>query len=85
MGNFSNQQKAKEEAKENEKVSRETLGKYFYDLAKVSFTAMVVGGAVAWISDSNRSDSITLLLLGTITTIALTYTGYKIINSSFAS
>lgn len=79
MGNFSNQQKAKEEAKENEKVSRETLGKYFYDLAKVSFTAMVVGGAVAWISDSNRSDSITLLLLGTITTIALTYTGYKII------
>ena len=53
MGNFSNQQKAKEEAKENEKVSRETLGKYFYDLAKVSFTAMVVGGAVAWISDSN--------------------------------
>lgn len=79
MGNFSNQQKAKEEAKENEKVRRETLGKYFYDLAKVSFTAMVVGGAVAWISDSNRSDSITLLLLGTITTIALTYTGYKII------
>lgn len=79
MGNFSNQQKAKEEAKENEKVSRETLGKYFYDLAKVSFTAMVIGGAVAWISDSNRSDSITLLLLGTITTIALTYTGYKII------
>ena len=79
MGNFSNQQKAKEEAKETEKVSRETLGKYFYDLAKVSFTAMVVGGAVAWISDSNRSDSITLLLLGTITTIALTYTGYKII------
>ena len=79
MGNFSNQQKAKEEAKENEKVSRETLGKYFYDLAKVSFTAMVVGGAVAWISDSNRSDSITLLLLGTITTIALSYTGYKII------
>ena len=79
MGNFSNQQKAKEEAKENEKVSRETLGKYFYDLAKVSFTAMVVGGAVAWISDSNRSDSITLLLLCTITTIALTYTGYKII------
>ena len=78
MGNFSNQQKAKEEAKENEKVSRETLGKYFYDLAKVSFTAMVVGGAVAWISDSNRSDSITLLLLGTITTIALTYTGYPL-------
>ena len=41
MGDFSNRQKAKEEAKQSEKLSRETLGKYFYDLAKVTFTAMV--------------------------------------------
>ena len=34
MGDFSNRQKAKEEAKQSEKLSRETLGKYFYDLAK---------------------------------------------------
>ena len=54
MGDFSNRQKAKEEAKQSEKLSRETLGKYFYDLAKVTFTAMVVGGAVAWISDSDQ-------------------------------
>lgn len=79
MGNFSNQQEAKKEAKENEKVSRETLGKYFYDLAKVTFTAMVVGGAVAWISDSKKDYSLILFLLGIITTVALTYAGYKII------
>ena len=31
MGNFSNQQKAKEEAKEQEKTEKEILGKYFYN------------------------------------------------------
>ena len=54
MGNWSEQQRAKEEAKENDKASKEALGKYFYDLAKVTFTTMVVGSTVAWISDSEK-------------------------------
>lgn len=79
MGNFSNQQKAREEAKENEKVSRETLGKYFYDLAKVTFTAMVVGGAITLISDTAEDYHWKLFSIGIVTTILLTYIGYKII------
>lgn len=79
MGDFSNRQKAKEEAKQSEKLSRETFGKYFYDLAKVTFTAMVVGGAVAWISDSASDSAWLLLLLGIVSTITLTYVGYRII------
>ena len=77
MGDFSNRQK--EEANQSEKLSRETLGKYFYDLAKVTFTAMVVGGAVAWISDSASDSAWLLLLLGIVSTITLTYVGYRII------
>lgn len=43
MGSWSEQQEVKKEVKEKEKTSRETLGKFFYDLAKISFTALVVG------------------------------------------
>ena len=41
MGKFIEIQEARKEVKEKEKVSRETLGKFFYDLAKTSFTVMV--------------------------------------------
>lgn len=79
MGKFAEQQKTKEEARENDKLTRETLGKYFYDLAKVTFTAMVVGGAVAWISDATKDYHWKLLSIGVITTVLLSYIGYKII------
>ncbi|WP_300153208.1 hypothetical protein [Bacteroides sp.] len=41
MGNWEKRIEEKKEIKEKEKVSSETLGKFFYDLAKTSFTAMV--------------------------------------------
>lgn len=47
MGSWSEQQEVKKEVKEKEKTSRETLGKFFYDLAKISFTALVVGSVVS--------------------------------------
>lgn len=47
MGNWSVQQEAKKEVKEKERASRETLGKFFYDLAKLVFTAMALVGGVA--------------------------------------
>ena len=33
MGNWSERQEIKQERKERDKTSRETLGKFFYDLA----------------------------------------------------
>ena len=48
MGSWSEQQEVKKEVKEKEKTSRETLGKFFYDLAKISFTALVVGSVVSF-------------------------------------
>ena len=32
------------ESRERAKCQRETLGKYFYDLSKLTFTALVLGG-----------------------------------------
>lgn len=51
MGNWSVQQEAKKEVKEKERTSRETLGKFFYDLAKLVFTAMALVGGVSLIID----------------------------------
>lgn len=35
---------ARGESRERAKCQRETLGKYFYDLSKLTFTALVLGG-----------------------------------------
>ena len=51
MGKFIEIQEARKEVKEKEKVSRETLGKFFYDLAKTSFIVMVAGSAVSFFTD----------------------------------
>ena len=39
MGNWEKQQETTKETREKDKLSREVLGKFFYDLAKVTFTA----------------------------------------------
>ena len=40
MGKWEKQLEVIKESKEKEKISRETLGKFFYDLAKTSFTVL---------------------------------------------
>ena len=79
MGKFSEQVEVKKETKEKEKTSRETLGKYFYDLSKLSFGAMVLGVVVPWFSDSDNPDYWILLAIGIFTTACLAFFGYKII------
>ena len=44
MGNWSEQQEAKKEVKEKDKVRRETLGKFFFDLAKLAFEVFSLVG-----------------------------------------
>ena len=61
MGSWSERQEVKKEVKEKEKISRETLGKFFYDLAKTSFAAMVAGGAVSFFT---REGELTEIIVG---------------------
>ncbi|WP_347156023.1 hypothetical protein [Phocaeicola vulgatus] len=79
MGNWSEQQEVKKEGKEKEKLSRETLGKYFYDLSKLSFGSMVLGVVLPWFSESDKEEYWLLLLIGLFTTTSLALFGYKII------
>ena len=79
MGSWSEQQEVKKEVKEKEKTSRETLGKFFYDLAKISFTALVVGSVVSVATQQEKVEYWILILIGIFVTYIFSYLGYKII------
>lgn len=43
MGTWEKQQEIKREKREQDKIRKESLGKFFYDLAKLTFAAIVLG------------------------------------------
>ena len=47
MGNFSKMQEEKKERKEKDNTRREKLASYFFDLSKLSFAGLVIGGIVS--------------------------------------
>ena len=49
MGNWSVQQEAKKEVKEKDKVRREKLAGYFFNLSQLTFVALVLGGITPYI------------------------------------
>ena len=79
MGNWSERQEIKKEVKEKEKISRETLGKFFYDLAKLVFTAMALVGGVSLIVDEPQIKQMLLLGTGMCLTYLFAYIGYNIL------
>lgn len=79
MGNWEKQQEVKKEGLEREKIGRETLGKFFYDLAKLTFATMVLGGMVSLITDLTKINYWTLMASGFVFTFALAYLGRRIL------
>ena len=79
MGKWEKQLEVIKESKEKEKISRETLGKFFYDLAKTSFTIMVAGSAVSFFTNQEQSPYWLLLLVGVFVTIVFASIVYTII------
>lgn len=77
--NWSEQQESRRERREKDKMSREVLGKFFYDLAKLVFTAMVLVGGVSLIINEIQVKQGVLLLLGIFFTYLLSYIGYNIL------
>jgi len=79
MSSFVKRQAEQKEAKEKEKLRRETLGKFFFDLAKLVFTAMALVGGVSLIVNEAQIQQGILAIVG----VSLTYTfasiGYKIL------
>lgn len=72
MGNWSERQEEKREGKEKEKTRREKLAGYFFDLSKLSFAGLVVGGIVS-IKPDNADYLIEIYraIIGCIFTISL--------------
>ena len=67
------------EDKEKLRYSRENLSKFFYDLAKATFTAMVVGDVVTmFLKEDVTATAIWLFIIGLITTSLLSTVGYRI-------
>ena len=67
------------EDKEKWRYSRENLSKFFYDLAKATFTAMVVGDVVTmFLKEDVTATAIWLFVTGLITTSLLSTVGYRI-------
>lgn len=81
MGNFTKLQEEQRDAKEKAKLKRETLGKFFYDLAKIVFTGLVIGGVISIASGQYVLNNSILLMLGIIATYILVHIGYNIIKS----
>ncbi len=79
MGNWEKQQKEKDEAREKNKMTRETIAKYFLDLSKLVFTAVVLGGLPLF-TDKDLSTNWEIVLVGAIATICLAIFGYRILN-----
>lgn len=66
---------------EKEKTSREVLGKFFYDLAKIAFTGLVVGNALAIIIGEEKWLYGAVIAIGILGTYLFARIGYNIIKS----
>lgn len=83
MGNWSEQQEAKKEVKEKDKVRRETLGKFFFDLAKLAFAGLFVSWITPLSANVNNSVAWSVLVGGVMFTVVFAMIGNKILNRRF--
>ena len=65
------------ESRERAKCQRETLGKYFYDLSKLTFTALVLG--MLFQSEKIEISMIGMFMVGILFSVGLAFCGNKIL------
>lgn len=79
MGNWSNQQEVKKEGKEKDKMRREKLAAYFFDLSKLSFAGLVISIILPLFSNVGNTILWLAVLFGTILTISSAMLANKIL------
>lgn len=81
MGSYTKQIEQRQERKEKDKVRREKLAGFFFNLAQVSFTVLVIGVPVTLFKDELYDNYILMILLviGIIFTIAFAKIGDNIL------
>ena len=69
-----------DDRRERAKCQRETSGKYFYDLSKLTFTALVLGAVLTYFQGFEISGSVVgMFLFGIFLSAALAIAGNKIL------
>ena len=79
MGTWEKQQEIKREKREQDKIRKESLGKFFYDLAKLTFAAIVLGEILVLQKDISDFMSWYMICVGILQTYILAYIGNKIL------
>ena len=79
MGTWSDKQLMKLEAKEKDKVRKENLAKYFFDLSKLSFAGLVVGIVIPLYGDITNENNWYSICTGLILTILSALLANKIL------
>ena len=80
MGSWSETQEKKKEGKEKEKIRREKLAGYFYDLSKLIFAALVLGSITPLFSHHEESVNWSAILLGSFSTYLFANFANKILS-----
>lgn len=77
--NWSENQNKMKERKEEDKLKREKLAGYFFNLSQLTFAAIVLGGFSPLFSEGIASVNVYGLLLGGLMTAFLAIIGYSIL------
>lgn len=78
MGKYAELQEAQKASKELKKLRKETMAKYFYDLSKLFFAAMVLGGIISFLQGTEGKWMATIMM-GCVLSVALAGIGNNIL------
>ena len=79
MGTFDENRKAKEEIKKKNYIRKEKIAGYFFDLSKLSFAGMVIGGLSPLLSNLNDSANWITAVGGIISTYGFAFFANRIL------
>lgn len=77
MGNWSEKQEERKETKERDRTRREKLAGYFFDLSKLSFAGLVIGGIVSINPEMETFLNVYRVIIGGLSTAVLAFIGNK--------
>lgn len=78
MGKFIERKEAQKTSTEMKKLKKETMAKYFYDLSKLTFAAMVLGGIISFLQGTEIKWGI-IAIMGCVLAIVLASIGNSIL------
>lgn len=79
MGTFDENRKSKEEIKKKDEIRKEKMAGFFYDLSKLSFAGLVIGGFSPLIINLDNSMNWVTAISGVISTCGLAFLANRIL------